>query len=494
MLRRSKPLPFTPLLALALALGVTALLWVTRAGPVTIEAASCAFVLLLLPCYSFLQRNSEKRGGLPVFAIIAFVYWWYFAIGLFWLDRTMLTGHGIIGTDEKAVTRAMWLALIGVVCMWAGMKVRIPFLAPPHQPELKDRPESWVYVRSILVMGTLASLVPGITSVLGAGGRQIIEILISTVPTVALLLFLRRYLDGKGTTLDKVILGVFFTLRLVGGLASGWLGSALILGLVGGAMYVVARRRVPWMLIAASLAVMLFLQVGKNEFRAQYWYGGQGGGILERLTFWVDKSAAQWSEAMKSGSGGNVRELAARSLERTSLLTQVAHVLELTPEQIPFLEGSSYSYLAITFIPRFVWPEKPSFNEANRYYQVAFGLTDVRNLDKVSIAVGSLAEAYINFGWPGAIGIMFGIGVLLGFYERTFVAGNSSALFLSVGIALLPGFLGIEAQMAQYLAGVLQTVLLTILVFFPVIRMRERRDAAWRERPLAPVRPLRANR
>lgn len=238
------------------------------------------------------------------------------------------------------------------------------------------------------------------------------------------------------------------------------------------------------MLITASLAVMLFLQVGKNDFRTQYWYTDEQSGILERLTFWVDKSASRWSDAMKSDSGGNARELASQSLTRTSLLTQVAHVLELTPEKIPFLGGSSYSYLAVTFIPRFVWPEKPSVNEANRYYQVAFGLTDERSLDRVSIAVGCLAEAYINFGWPGAIGIMFVIGAFLGIYERSFVAKNSSALFLGIGIALLPGFLGIEAQMAQYLAGVIQKVLLTILVFLPVIRMREGRGAAWQKRPL----------
>lgn len=488
MQRSSKTLTLTPLVASGLALGITALLWITRGGPVAIEAASCAFMLLLLPCYAFLRWKEEKRGGLPVFAIIGFVYWWYFAIGLFWLDRTLMQNDpSTTGADQNGVTRALWLALVGVVCMGAGMNLRIPLLARADQPDLKDRPKSWIYVRIILVVGTLASLVPGIANVLGAGGRQIIEILTSFVPTVALLLLLRRYLDGTASTQDKVLLSMFFPIKLVGGLASGWLGSALLLGLVCGAMYIVARRRIPWALIAASVAVMVFLQVGKNEFRTQYWYGDQRGGIIERLAFWVDKSASRWSDAIKSDSSGSARELASQSLERTSLLTQVAHVLELTPETIPFLEGSSYSYLAITLVPRFVWPEKPSFNAANRYYQVAFGLTEERNLDTVSIAVGCLGEAYINFGWLGAIGIMLGIGIVLGIYERSFVARDSSALFLGIGIALLPGFLGIESQMAQYLAGVVQKILLTILVFLPVIQTREGSGAAWQRRPLAPA-------
>jgi hypothetical protein len=160
------------------------------------------------------------------------------------------------------------------------------------------------------------------------------------------------------------------------------------------------------------------------------------------------------------------------TLERTSLLRQVAHVLDVTPSQIPFQGVQTYSYLAITLIPRFVWPDKPSVNDANRYYQLVFGLSTARDVNSVNIGAGCLAEAYISFGWPGVICIMFAIGIILGIYERSFLAGDSSTLFLAMGVALLPGFLGIEAQMSAYLGGVIQTVLLTMLVFFPVIRRR----------------------
>jgi hypothetical protein len=53
----------------------------------------------------------------------------------------------------------------------------------------------------------------------------------------------------------------------------------------------------------------------------------------------------------------------------------------------------------ITLIPRFIWPDKPSVNDANQYYQVAYGLTTEENLDGVSIAVGVMTEGFINFGW-----------------------------------------------------------------------------------------------
>ena len=137
------------------------------------------------------------------------------------------------------------------------------------------------------------------------------------------------------------------------------------------------------------------------------------------------------------------------------------------------IRDRTYSYLAVTLIPRFIWPDKPSVNDANRYYQVAFGLSSVKELESTAIGVGCLAEAYINFGWLGVVGIMFGLGVLLGIYNRSIVTGESSSLFIALGIALLSGIMGIEAQMAAYVGGIVQHVGLTLLVFLPVANRRK---------------------
>ncbi len=483
---RSRPRTFslTPFSLFLPALAVTAILWATRASPVTGEQALCSFLLFLFPWGSFLAWKQRKRGGLPVFAIVGLTYWWYFTPAMFWTDRLMQFGRGSVPATEDLITGTLRLTLVGVLCMWTGMKLQLPVLVPSRQPQLMDDPTSWAYVRLILVMGTLASLAPGATGMLGTGGRQIMEILISIVPTVALMLLLRRYLEGKGSPVDRFLLCIYFPVKIVLGLASGWMGSIVNLGLICGATYFLVRRKIPWTLIAVSVAAVLFLQVGKNTFRKSYWYTeGASGGIVEGVMLWVNESASKWSEAMESSSGGGPGALAAESLERTSLLTQVAHVIDVTPKEVPFLEGSSYSYLALTLIPRFVWPDKPSMNEANQYYQVVFGLTAEQDLGTTSIGIGCLGEAYINFGWPGVVGIMFGIGVVLGIYERSFAARGSSALFLAIGLALLPEMIGIQAQMAQYLGGLVQRVLLTILVFLPVIRGRLAGAGAFRKTP-----------
>src|SRR4029077_9028656 len=109
-----------------------------------------------------------------------------------------------------------------------------------------------------------------------------------------------------------------------------------------------------------------------------------------------------------------------------------------------------------TLVPRFLWPDKPSVNDANRFYQTAYGLTAERQLGSVSIAVGVLGEAFINFGWPGVIGMMTAIGLLLGVFERTFGSGQSSVLFLAIGLALLQSLLAVESQLSQYVGGLIQ--------------------------------------
>jgi len=146
--------------------------------------------------------------------------------------------------------------------------------------------------------------------------------------------------------------------------------------------------------------------------------------------------------------------------------------------------------MAVTFIPRFLWPDKPTMSEANRFYQLAYGLNDQRTLQSVSISVGCLAEAFINFGWFGVIGIMFLIGALLGMFERTFFAEGSNGYFLAMGLALVPVFLSVESQFAQYFSSVVQQFFLMLLAFLPISNRRAATPSSefrWAPRPR--VRP-----
>jgi hypothetical protein len=175
---------------------------------------------------------------------------------------------------------------------------------------------------------------------------------------------------------------------------------------------------------------------------------------------------------VKSDDNEQIRRLSNTTLSRFDLLRQTAHVIEFTPSRIPYQYGSLYSYIGVTLIPRFLWPDKPSVNDANRWYQVKYGLTDPQNLSTVSIAVGTVAESYINFGWFGPLLIIFPLGIFLGSFERIFLHADSGVLFSCLGAVLVPQLLAIEAQMAQYVAGLAQQIALVLLVLIPTLELR----------------------
>ena len=60
-------------------------------------------------------------------------------------------------------------------------------------------------------------------------------------------------------------------MALITGISSGWLGSALSLGMVFIVIYVYERRRFPLAAVLMVLPVILFFQPAKNLFRERYW-------------------------------------------------------------------------------------------------------------------------------------------------------------------------------------------------------------------------------
>src|SRR5262249_38960111 len=198
----------------------------------------------------------------------------------------------------------------------------------------------------------------------------------------------RYYLQDRLPRLDKILVLGFGGVALLVGIASGWLGSFVSVGVVCVVVFVYERRKFPVMAAIVVLPIILFFQPAKNAFRDRYWRGSSDDSPVERASFWLENSWNLWNHALTEQSGEQVIQLADATLLRLSLLQQTAQVMELTPATIPYQHGGLYSYIAVTFVPRFLWPEKPSVNDANRWYQVTYGLSQPKQLSTVSIAIG----------------------------------------------------------------------------------------------------------
>jgi hypothetical protein len=465
----------------ALPLLITALLYTVRVNDVSAIQLVLAFTLLFIPWQTYVTWRQGGRQSLPVFAMLSFMYWLYYAVPVFLEDHILSSVSDPMGHEltSQSITLALFMCMLGVCALRLGMGSGIArLLVPRSQLSLELTQSKLNYVRVVLIVGSLLNLSDAPTQIAGEGGRQLILLMVSVIPILAFAIVFRNFIRGQATTLDKLLVFGFLGVRLVGGLSSGWLGVSASILLICGAIYLMEMRRLPrWALVFVVLFT-LFFQVGKEDFRKTYWQGGsdstnqEQGGRLERVTFWAQNSFDKWNEALSDDTGEAFRRALNPSVSRVSLLNQTANVIDLTPSVVPYQYGSLYSYMAITWIPRFVWPDKPSMNEANQYYQVAYGLTTEDDLGKVAISVGLLAEGFINFGWPGVFGIMFLAGIFFDFYQRTFLSQNSGALMTAIGVILLPQFLAVESQMAQYVGGIVQEVVVTLLVMAPIIRVQ----------------------
>jgi len=460
---------------------ITAFLWLTRSNEINVAQLGLAMFLISVPWHSYLWWKKREKSDLPIFAMIAFMYVIYYVMPLFWEPHEIAEFNAQAGREmsDAAISTSLLMVAVGIGSLWLGMRVRIGRLFVPRQISIEAPRSRRNYVRAVLAIGCLLNVYDVSPYALGEGGRQLITLVLTAAPMMAFALLFRSYLRSDSTRLDRVLILGFVGSRLLNGLSSGWLGVSASLILICGVIYIAERRRIPRLAPALIVLFILFFQVGKSDFRKTYWQeGSQGvaaaaaqGGKIERTTFWISRSLEKWGDVLNDSSGQTLKDAISPSVARLSLLNQTANVVEMTPSIVPYQYGHLYSYLGVALIPRFLWPEKPSMNEANQFYQVAYGLTSEDNLASVSIGVGVLSESYISFAWPGVVGIMFLLGIFFDFYQNLFFSRSSGILLGSIGVILLPQMLGIESQMAVYLGGIIQQTLFVLVVFLPALRL-----------------------
>ncbi len=465
--------------AMPLPLAVTGILWGTSANPVTAGQGVLSFLIALITWMSYRRWARSSRHEVPLFPLICTAYWIAYGVPLFWGDPMLMTASGPRYPSQETRTLAMLVAVLGVSALGLGLSIGTASLYVPKSTLVAQRlgGSRW-YLYILVALGTVLNFFSGSAYVFGEGMRQAILIGSNTVPVVAFCMLFRSYMRGEHHPLDKIVIAIYCLSRGIAGISSGWLATAASLVLIILIMLWQAGRRFRALPLLSLGLFVLFFQASKDEFRRQYWYSSYESSTLERVSYWTEQSAVTWHDALTDSSGNRARELAYRSLRRFDLLGQTANVLDLTPDTVPYQYGKLYSYLWVTLVPRLLWPNKPSMSEANRFYQVEYGLTAERDLEGVSIAVGVLAESYINFGWFGVFGVMFLIGAALDLFRRVLLAPNAGEFLNCLGLAMVPTLVIVESQLAGYFGGTIQTIVLTMVIFFPVLSFVKRDQVA----------------
>jgi len=219
--------------------------------------------------------------------------------------------------------------------------------------------------------------------------------------------------------------------------------------------YVSSRRSLPWVPLLFVLPLVALLHLGKPDMRSIYW---QGGKPLPTLT----ELPAFFSEWLGYSLAPRDTQENSTLFERASLIQMLCLSVDRVPSVKPYLEGESYIDIPAQFVPRFLWPDKPSGLLSNIRLALYFNLVNLSNATSVSIAFGIVAEAYINFGFLGVAGL----GALMGMvFRRLSMLSQSAPIFSSLGILMIlltAWSFQIEQVMATWLGSLFQAAVVCI--------------------------------
>jgi len=429
-----------------------------------IQTASSA-ALLAMSLAAFSTWNTTRTTTIPAWALVCAAHFVFYGLAVFGAGRkspSIFDHHRQL--PDSSITSAMLVGLFGLVSIWLGrgLSMRLGIGRSFRFSFIELDGGTPVRIRALLLIGTAANVfgVP----LYGTTVWNISVVAFETLPLAAFLwLLLARHLRGLGR-FDLLLALLFIGTRLLSGAKfNAALGVIVVPLLLIAVLDLYLNRKLRWQVISLLVFVVLFLQPGKKEMREELRSGNVGGGITDALIRWGNLSASSWADVV-SGRETLANQLSVTT-SRVSLLTMTGLILEKTPERVPFQYGSQYPLLLKNLVPRVLWPDKPSVNVANQFFQVEYGLTRKDNLKSVSIACGFEAEGYMNFGWFGVVAVGVVVGFALGIYELVFFSGSASLTGVAIGLVMLPTFLTIESQLVQYLGGILQITFAAAIVF-----------------------------
>lgn len=267
----------------------------------------------------------------------------------------------------------------------------------------------------------------------------------------------QRWGRGEMTQAEKAVLLCTLIPQLIMMSVSLVLIGAMSLTGIALLGYLSGGKRVPWLAMGLTFAVLAVLHTGKTRMREKYWEHAAPAPTFSQLpefySEWVDYG-------LEPTSGG--KTVSQKMLERTSLMHILCLIVDCTPSRQDYLYGKSYSYVLPQLVPRIFWPDKPRSHVATYQLAIYYGLQDEDATTTTTIAFGLLAEAYANFGMLGAVFLGLFWGSTL---KKLQIWSTFSPMFSFAGlfmILLTAWSLNAELTMAAWISSFEQAVIVVL--------------------------------
>lgn len=422
------------------------------------------FVAGTLPIIRFLL--TPKSVPLLEFVSIQVVI--LFSLPVFFETR-LGTLRGYRVPEEGAITLTLACTLLAVIAIGLGyrfaartIRLRLPLLSFPTSNLRLFVFAAVSVLGSLLLFSGAFELSPGLMQPLVVMVSQDLGI------TILALLFYRGRLRTWQKNAARILFLLTLVVGLVGGSTQGLLQPVLILMTC---KWVVTRKG-PTRLALAMGAVFFLLQPVKSAYRAEIWYGRDTYTLLSKMSLYGSLVSTHWG-TMFTDAGAVTEQVRSSASQRLSLLLSTAHYIELTPSQVDFKNGATLAYMAYGWVPRFLWPEKPIAQIANKLLPVEYGLQSDIGARTTMFGVGSVAEVYTNFGVFGILPVFFILGLLYQLPVLLLGAAKSSAEYAIV-IAATVNVMWIGSTISHAFGGILQQMIVQAILLraFTMVRRR----------------------
>ena len=158
---------------------------------------------------------------------------------------------------------------------------------------------------------------------------------------------------------------------------------------------------------------------------------GQSNAGLERLN-----DVRQYQAQIMSSPDAPRSQTMISRLTSFNQLSQIGRIVD----EDGFLEGSTLEYLAYAFVPRFLWPDKPTIAKG-AWFAMRIGQANISRDGRIMNSVNMTipGELYLNFSWLGVVAGCLVFGALLAaLWTRTrFWSSPSNTIGTAFGFYLL---------------------------------------------------------
>ena len=444
--------------------------------------------LLVICLYPSALYFAQPKADLPTMPVFCLAYALQFAFPIFTQEDTfLLMGAEVRYLEEKDVAIALLLAIAGICALqlgyyWFQRSEYRKVVPVAHLPLKKSKALAYCVLVGVFLplLFTFQGIIPTelqqpLSSILRVLQNQVLVV-------IAILGWL--YYGRKESKFFAVWMYGLVLIAAMRGISGGSLEEAVV---PIGVFFVVKwlyTGRVPIAPVLATAALVIFLSPVKSDYRERAWFGDEPDlaeqSSLTKGRLWIEQATNYWSDTIAGNR--DISEATSSATGRADFIHQVAYIYSMTPSVVPYQYGKTYSFFLVSFIPRIIWPDKPTAGSANGFYAVTYGITSEEGAKTTTFGVSILGEAFMNFGWAGVVLIMLVQGILIGAMQHSFggkVSGpGGQAVFLCFFVYLLNG-IGSSAEIM--FGGILQNLLLGY-----VLLLWAREKPSKRERSRAP--------